>query len=171
PEYIVIEPVDPGVYYVPVYDPYVAYGPWLWPAYRPFYWYPPGYVVGAAVVGFGVGFAVGSALWCHYNWGYYGGGYGWRGGGPGDLHLGNLKWLNCPKFRRRAEWLFRLAFRRRPPRHRWIPERVAAAAIRRTKELPEFPKLTRHVARQPARVAGPVPHPRQSRQSAARQSR
>ena len=34
PEYIVIEPVDPGIYYVPVYDPYVAYGPWLWPAYR-----------------------------------------------------------------------------------------------------------------------------------------
>src|SRR5438034_4331022 len=32
PEYIVIEPVDPGVYYVPIYDPYVVYGPWLWPA-------------------------------------------------------------------------------------------------------------------------------------------
>src|SRR5262249_36182847 len=25
PEYIVIEPVDPGVYYVPIYDPYVVY--------------------------------------------------------------------------------------------------------------------------------------------------
>jgi Protein of unknown function (DUF3300) len=79
PEFIVIEPVDPGVYYVPIYDPYVAYGPWLWPAYSPFYWYPPGYVVGAAVIGFSVGFFVGSALWCHYNWGWYGG--GWRGGG------------------------------------------------------------------------------------------
>src|SRR6516225_9577030 len=78
PEYIVIEPVDPGVYYVPIYDPYVVYGPWVWPAYRPFYWYPPGYVVGAAVIGFGVGFVVGSALWCHYNWG---GGYGYGGGG------------------------------------------------------------------------------------------
>ncbi|MGN6747246.1 MAG: DUF3300 domain-containing protein, partial [Xanthobacteraceae bacterium] len=72
PQYIVIEPVDPGVYYVPIYDPYVVYGPWLWPAYRPFYWYPPGYVVGAAVIGFGVGFLVGSALWCHYNWGWHG---------------------------------------------------------------------------------------------------
>jgi hypothetical protein len=52
PEYIVIEPVEPDVYYVPIYDPYVVYGPWLWPAYAPFYWYPPGYVVGAAVIGF-----------------------------------------------------------------------------------------------------------------------
>src|SRR5262245_7372516 len=98
PEYIVIEPVDPGVYYVPVYDPYVAYGPWLWPAYRPFYWYPPGYVVGAAVVGFGVGFVVGSALWCHYNWGYYGGGYGWRGGGPVTINVVNYNRFNRTNF-------------------------------------------------------------------------
>ena len=95
PEYIVIEPVDPGVYYVPVYDPYVVYGPWLWPAYRPFYWYPPGYVVGAAVIGFGVGFVVGSALWCHYNWGWHGGGYyGWRGGGPVTINVVNYNRFN-----------------------------------------------------------------------------
>ncbi len=95
PEYIVIEPVDPGVYYVPVYDPYVAYGPWLWPAYRPFYWYPPGYVVGAAVIGFSVGFFVGSALWCHYNWGYYG---GWRGGGPVTINVVNYNRFNRTNF-------------------------------------------------------------------------
>jgi Protein of unknown function (DUF3300) len=99
PEYIVIEPYEPGVYYVPVYDPYVVYGPWLWPAYRPFYWYPPGYVVGAAVIGFSVGFFVGSALWCHYNWGGYGGGYGggyygWRGGGPVTINVVNYNRFN-----------------------------------------------------------------------------
>lgn len=94
PEYIVIEPVDPGIYYVPIYDPYVVYGPWLWPAYQPFYWYPPGYVVGAAVIGFGIGFVVGSALWCHYNWGYYGGGYGWRGGGPVTINVVNYNRFN-----------------------------------------------------------------------------
>src|SRR5215472_11985521 len=98
PEYIVIEPVDPGVYYVPIYDPYVVYGPWGWPAYRPFYWYPPGYVVGAAVIGFGVGFLVGSALWCHYNWGYYGGGYGWRGGGPVTINVNNYNRFNRTNF-------------------------------------------------------------------------
>jgi Protein of unknown function (DUF3300) len=92
PEYIVIEPVDPGVYYVPIYDPYVVYGPWLWPAYEPFYWYPPGYVVGAAVIGFSVGFFVGSALWCHYNWGWYGG--GWRGGGPVTINVNRYNQFN-----------------------------------------------------------------------------
>src|SRR5262252_7810411 len=95
PEYIMIEPVDPGVYYVPIYDPYVVYGPWLWPAYRPFYWYPPGYVVGAAVVGFGVGFAVGSALWCHYNWGWHG---GWAGGGPVTVNVYNYNQFNRTNF-------------------------------------------------------------------------
>src|SRR5215469_1299531 len=97
PEYIVIEPVDPGVYYVPIYDPYVVYGPWLWPAYRPFYWYPPGYVVGAAVIGFGVGFVVGSALWCHYNWGWHGGGWyggGWHGGGPVTINVNRYNQFN-----------------------------------------------------------------------------
>jgi hypothetical protein len=67
PEYIVIEPVDPGILYVPIYDPYVVYGPWAYPAYRPFYWYPPGYVA-AGIIGFGAPFAVGAALWAHYNW-------------------------------------------------------------------------------------------------------
>jgi Protein of unknown function (DUF3300) len=71
-DYISIEPTDPDMYYVPIYDPSVVYGPWGWPDYEPFYWYPPGYVIGAAVIGFGVGFFVGSALWCHYNW--HGGG-------------------------------------------------------------------------------------------------
>ena len=95
PEYIMIEPVDPGVYYVPIYDPYVVYGPWLWPAYRPFYWYPPGYVVGAAVIGFGVGFLVGSALWCHYNWGWHG---GWAGGGPVSINVVNYNRFNRTNF-------------------------------------------------------------------------
>ena len=95
PEYIMIEPVDPGVYYVPIYDPYVVYGPWLWPAYRPFYWYPPGYVVGAAVIGFGVGFFVGSALWCHYNWGWHG---GWAGGGPVSINVVNYNRFNRTNF-------------------------------------------------------------------------
>jgi len=95
PEYIVIEPVDPGVYYVPIYDPYAVYGPWLWPAYRPFYWYPPGYVVGAAMIGFGVGFFVGSALWSHYNWGWHG---GWRGGGPVTINVVNYNRFNRTNF-------------------------------------------------------------------------
>jgi len=95
PEYIVIEPIDPDVYYVPIYDPYVVYGPWLWPAYGPFYWYPPGYVLGAAVIGFSVGFFVGSALWCHYNWGSGWGG-GW--GGPVTINVVRYNQFNRTNF-------------------------------------------------------------------------
>ena len=49
-DYISIEPTDPGLYYVPIYDPTLVYGPWAWPDYAPFYWYPPGYVVGAVMM-------------------------------------------------------------------------------------------------------------------------
>src|SRR5262249_10633059 len=35
-----------------------------------------------------------SALWCHYNWGYYGGGYGWRGGGPVTINVVNYNRFN-----------------------------------------------------------------------------
>jgi hypothetical protein len=37
---IVVQPVYPNVVYAPYYDPYVVYGTWWWPAYRPVYWRP-----------------------------------------------------------------------------------------------------------------------------------
>jgi hypothetical protein len=37
---IVVQPVYPTVVYAPYYDPYVVYGAWWWPAYRPVYWRP-----------------------------------------------------------------------------------------------------------------------------------
>jgi hypothetical protein len=64
---IVIEPVDPGVYYVPVYNPAVAYGAWSYPDYPPFYWFPPGFVA-SNVVSFAAGVAVGSAIWGGCDW-------------------------------------------------------------------------------------------------------
>ncbi|MDE5460341.1 DUF3300 domain-containing protein [Bradyrhizobium sp. CSS354] len=64
---IAIEPVDPDTYYVPVYDPGVVYGAWDYPAYQPFYWYPPGYVA-AGVIGFTAGVAVGAAIWGRCDW-------------------------------------------------------------------------------------------------------
>ena len=45
------------------------YGPWPYPAYPPYSYYPPCYVPGAAFLTFGVGLAVGSALWGNCNWG------------------------------------------------------------------------------------------------------
>src|SRR5262245_46067517 len=73
PEYIVIEPYDPGYLYVPVYDPFLVYGVWPYAAWRPWYWYPPGYVA-VGVIGFGAPIFVGSAIWATYRWGSWGGG-------------------------------------------------------------------------------------------------
>ncbi len=64
---IIIEPANPQVVYVPTYNPTVVYGAWAYPAYPPYAYYPPGYVAGTALLSFGVGMAVGAALWggCH----------------------------------------------------------------------------------------------------------
>lgn len=74
-ETIVIQPANPQVVYVPSYNPTVVYGAWPYPAYPPVAYYPPGYVAGTALLSFGVGMAVGAALWggCHWGGGYGGG--------------------------------------------------------------------------------------------------
>jgi hypothetical protein len=60
---IKIEPESPPGVYVPSYNPTVVYGAWPYPAYPPYYPYPPGYAFGAAALSFGVGMAVGAAVW------------------------------------------------------------------------------------------------------------
>jgi hypothetical protein len=73
-EIIIIEPASPQVIYVPTYNPTVVYGAWPYPSYPPYYYYPPGYVAGAAAFSFAAGVAVGAA------WGYAWGGCNWHGG-------------------------------------------------------------------------------------------
>ncbi len=70
PQVIVIESSSPEVIYVPTYNPTVVYGAWPYPAYPPYYYYPPGYAAGAAFFSFSVGMVVGGALWGGCNWGY-----------------------------------------------------------------------------------------------------
>jgi hypothetical protein len=65
---IKIEPANPQVIYVPAYNPTVVYGSYP-PAYPPYYPYPPAYPWGAAALSFGVGMAVGAAVWGGCNWG------------------------------------------------------------------------------------------------------
>jgi hypothetical protein len=67
---IKIEPSNPEVVYVPTYNPTVVYGSWWYPAYPPYYYYPPGYVAGGALLGFTAGVIVGGALWGNCNWGH-----------------------------------------------------------------------------------------------------
>jgi hypothetical protein len=64
---IVIEPVNPDVYYVPIYNPAAVFGAWGYPDYQPFYWYPPGFVASNAV-SFAAGVAVGAAIWGNCDW-------------------------------------------------------------------------------------------------------
>jgi hypothetical protein len=80
---IVIEPANPDVVYVPVYQPSVVYGSWWYPDYPPYYW-PP--YDGAFVSGFfwGAGIAVANSLW---GWGHC----DWRGR---NIDIDVNKWNN-----------------------------------------------------------------------------
>lgn len=62
---IIIQPANPQVVYVPMYNPYMVYGPWGYPAYPPWPVYNPGW----GYLAFGVGFGVGTALWATPYWG------------------------------------------------------------------------------------------------------
>ena len=66
---IVIEQASPQVVYVPSYSPTVVYGAWSYPTY----YYPPMYAPpppGYGLLTFGVGMAVGAAIWGDSNWGW-----------------------------------------------------------------------------------------------------
>jgi hypothetical protein len=70
---IVIEPDDPAMIYVPVYNPAEAYGQWPDSAEPPIYIPPPaGFVEGAigAGIGFSIGYGVAAPLWgwSHPDW-------------------------------------------------------------------------------------------------------
>jgi hypothetical protein len=75
--YIEIEPVDPAVIYVPVYDPLWIWGPAAWYPYPRWYW-PPRPILGA-----GLYFGYGPAI----NVGFFFGG-GWHGWGGWGWHPG-----------------------------------------------------------------------------------
>jgi hypothetical protein len=70
PQVIIIESPSPEVVYVPTYNPTVVYGAWPYPAYPPYYYYPPGYAAGTAFLSFSAGVIVGGALWGGFNWGH-----------------------------------------------------------------------------------------------------
>ncbi len=82
---IIIEPANPQVIYVPTYNPVVVYGPWWYPAYPPYYYYPPGYVATTAAFSFAAGVAVGAAwgyAWSNCNWNH------------GDININNSQNIN-----------------------------------------------------------------------------
>jgi hypothetical protein len=76
---VVIEPVNPGLIYVPYYDPWAVYGAPIGP-WGGYYWGPQrGVVMGPGIsIGFGAGIGIG--LFTHYGWGYNAWAPNWRGG-------------------------------------------------------------------------------------------
>lgn len=101
---IIVEPADPQVVYVPVYNSTVVYGTWWWPHYSPWYYYPPGYGFGSAVVrgiGFGIGIGITNALWGSCNWG--------RGHGNVNINVNKYNNINANRNKldinnRNANW-------------------------------------------------------------------
>ena len=69
-ENIMIEPANPEVVYVPVYDPAYVYGPWWYPAYPPYYWYYPPGLYSSSYIGFGPGiyFGFNAFTWAWFDW-------------------------------------------------------------------------------------------------------
>jgi hypothetical protein len=68
---IEIEPAQPEVVYVPVYDPTVIYGPWWYPAFPPIFFPPPPGLVIVRGFGFWTGVRVGRVwgyAWGHWDW-------------------------------------------------------------------------------------------------------
>src|SRR5512133_1326561 len=68
-----IEPANPEIVYVPVYDPAYVYDPWWYPAYPPWYWYYPAGFYGGAYISFGPRIYFGFDLfsWVWFDWGVH----------------------------------------------------------------------------------------------------
>jgi len=115
-QYIQIMPVGLQLVYVPAYNPMVVYGPgWGYPTYYyPTMMAPPPYYVSGNVISFGVGFAVGAALFGAFDWNhhdvYYGpnfyqyGGYhsnvvDWQRRYPNERPGGHNTWEHNPVHR------------------------------------------------------------------------
>jgi hypothetical protein len=132
-----IETVSPDYMYVPVYDPYVIYGPWWYPAYLPFpIFYPGVAVIGPRIVfsprvyvGFGV------FGWSAFNW-----------------RARNVVFVNIDRTKR---------FNRHVNVYRgvehspWRPDRERRfVREQRAKEIPRYRPPVRPVALVPARRPG-----------------
>lgn len=70
---IIIEPANPEVVYVPVYDPAYVYGPWWYPDYPPYYWYYPPGLYSGVYFGFGPGIYFGYTAfsWVWFDWSFH----------------------------------------------------------------------------------------------------
>ena len=139
-----IETVSPDYMYVPVYDPYVIYGPWWYPAYLPFPIFYPGVVVIGPRIVFSPRVYVGFGVfgWSAFNW-----------------HAHNVAFVNIDRTKR---------FNRNVNVYRgvehspWRPDRERRfVREQRAKEIPRFRPVVRPLAPAPAgrperKIAAPL---------------
>ncbi len=111
---VIIEPANPKVVYVPVYNPTIVYGSWWWPHYQPWYYYPPHYAYGSALmtgIAFGIGVGITHALWSDCHWG--------RGHHNIDININRYNHININKritsTRNHVRWNHNPAHRRAVP--------------------------------------------------------
>jgi hypothetical protein len=98
---VAIEPAEAGTIYVPYYDPTVVYGDWPYPDYPPYPYYLDQAYFPGAIIGTGIAFGAGYALW---RWGhgrFWGGNINWSGGRI-DINRGAHveHWRHNPQHRR-----------------------------------------------------------------------
>jgi len=92
---IEIEPVDPAIMYVPVYDPAWIWGPAVWYPYPHWWWPPRSFVGGGLYFGFGPGINVGF----FFGGGWHGwGGWGWHPGWGGHTVIVNNTFIHQYNF-------------------------------------------------------------------------
>ena len=132
-----IETVSPDYMYVPVYDPYVIYGPWWYPAYMPFpIFYPGVAVIGPRIVfsprvyvGFGV------FGWSVFNW-----------------HDRNVAFVNIDRTKRFNRHVNVYRSVEHSP---WRPDRERRfVREQRAKEIPRYRPVVRPLAPVPAKRDG-----------------
>ena len=99
--YIEIEPADPDVMYVPVYDPAWIWGPPLWYPYPRWYWPPRTFLTGGLYFGFGGGINVG----LFFGGGWHGwGGWGWHPGWGNHTVIVNNTFIHQYNFNGGSPW-------------------------------------------------------------------
>ncbi len=97
---VAIQPTDPGTVYVPYYDPNVVYGTWPYPDYPPYY-YPDDWWLPGAIIGTGLAFGAGYALWRWAGGGHWWGDINWNRNNIDINRNGRVEqWRHNPAHRR-----------------------------------------------------------------------
>jgi hypothetical protein len=141
---IKIEPAQPQVVYVPVYNPTVVYGTWAYPSYPPYYWPTPGYAFGNALVSgiaFGTGIAITNAIW---------GGFDWR---RNDVNINVNRYNNINVNRQLSATQNNVNWKHNADNRKGVPYRDAKSRQQYDRQVPGADKRAEYRGKDPSRDA------------------